>query len=78
MIYQKPDGTIEIESHGCCCPPGTSRPGMHTNSSTYWVRFNGGPWIKLERLAMAREFAACAATCLECRCEMIDAELIAH
>lgn len=44
MIFNKPDGIIEVESSGCCCPPGQQREGQHTNSGTRWWRVNGGPW----------------------------------
>lgn len=57
MKWEKTDGTIEIESSGCCCPPGAKRPGMHTNSCTNWWRVNGSEWHKLSATAIALSVA---------------------
>ncbi len=47
MKITKPDGIIEIEGSGCCCPPRQRRPGLHTNACTSWWRVNGGEWHKI-------------------------------
>lgn len=44
MKYEKPDGVITIQMSGCCCPPGKSRGGQHTNSITTWWRIDEGEW----------------------------------
>jgi hypothetical protein len=44
MIFQKPDGAIELGFSGCCCPPGERRKGMHTNACTSWFRVKDGKW----------------------------------
>jgi len=54
IAFEKPDGIIEIEASGCCCPPGGHRSGrQHTNSSTSWWRVNGGEWHKLRANSLA-------------------------
>jgi len=65
MKYEKPDGTIEIESSGCCCPPGKRRDGMHTNSFTHWWRVNQGEWQRYDSLNSTRLLAGAAETCTE-------------
>lgn len=53
MIISKPDGTIQIESSGCCCPPGMRRKGQHTNSTTCWVRIDLGEWKIVHSISRA-------------------------
>lgn len=66
MKYGKPDGEIEIEGSGCCCPPGEVRRGQHTNSATQWVRVNRSPWRQIEYgSSHVRTLAAAANTCRE-------------
>lgn len=58
MIYEKPDGAIEVAISGCCCPPGERRGGQHTNSSTEWIRVIRGvfpsEWENVRDLPVSR------------------------
>ena len=46
MKIHKPDGVIEFDTSGCCCPPNQIKKGMHTNSTTQWFRVNSGEWLR--------------------------------
>lgn len=69
MIYEKPDGKIEIQGSGCCCPPGQRHRGMHTNACTNWWRTvrdgQASPWHNLRQHGAALELAQAATTCDE-------------
>lgn len=50
MKFYKPDGYIEIEMSGCCCPPtGKRKTGLHTNATTLWFRVNEGDWVSVRK-----------------------------
>jgi hypothetical protein len=69
MKFIKPDGTIELATTGCCCPPGAPRRGLHTNCGTQWWRIvaegEAGPWSKILRFSSTRTLAAAAESCAE-------------
>jgi len=65
MNYQKPDGSIKIQSSGCCCPPGERRKGQHTNSCTTWWKAGDGPWQPVYQLSHTMVLAGAAETCAE-------------
>jgi hypothetical protein len=44
MIFDKPDGRIELANSSCCCPPGPKHAGMHTNAGTTWWRVVSEEW----------------------------------
>jgi len=65
MKYPFPDGIIETGISGCCCPPGLNRNGMHTNSSTSWIRLNQGEWKYFRNSTHNRVLLAAAETAEE-------------
>lgn len=72
MKFPKPDGVIEIQSSGCCCPPGPKRKGQHTNSGTSWWRIDSGEWNLIRSMGWALKFADRSATTQEFLDSMTD------
>jgi hypothetical protein len=76
MTFTKPDGVIELEASGCCCPPGAKRGGIHTRGFTHWYRVlplgqDNPNWQADPNQAATHEAASASATVAEFVNEMI-------
>ena len=76
MTFTKPDGVIELEASGCCCPPGVRRGGIHTRGFTNWYRIlplgqDNPVWESDPNHSESVRAAEASATCAQFVAEMI-------